>query len=376
MTEQSKDGSHEETKKQTMTYYINPEGDDRANGNEKFPLCTISRALELAVSVKQPVQIVLQPGIYTAFSLSEVCGTPDQPIVIRGQNPVPVDFTLMDRIDPKRMDPMPAREALDNGTWQLQSGDGLAVIEGNEDGGAELCGCKDLVLKDMVFYNAHATLRLRSCRRVTVADCVMTGEPQRAVHGILFSVEGPEDQPSREVQLERILTYNLKECGIVVEPGALFDSCWESCIAHSMQSSGGDGFSFLHVLPTDQPGAHPNRSNGIFPDGVEYNITMRRCLALRNRLDGFDIGQGVGGITLDMCIGDGNGWGEWYAKDLKVWSGKIRVRHTRMTGRTLFVSGAAEMVDFKLGSFDMRVGYGSVPGAAFAVPLKSSPKRS
>jgi hypothetical protein len=353
-------------KTRQTTYHINPQGNDRAEGTASAPLRTLGRALKKAAAATQPAELVLQPGVYPPLSLSDVRGVTGRPLVIRGLNPLPIDFSVTAQLEGNRMEWRPAREALDRGVWQLRAADGLAIIEGTGSDGSELCDCSDLRLEHLAFFNGRTAVALRRCERVTVADCVITGEPAHAVHGIAFRVGGAEDQPSRGIRLERVLAYNLKECGFTVQPGALFDSCWEACIAHGMQSSGGDGFSFSHVVPNDKPGSHPNRKQAAFPNGVDYRITLRRCLALRNRLDGFDLGQGVGGITLEMCLGDGNGWGEWHSKDLKVWSSNNRLIQSRMTGRTLFVKGVTEMREFMAGTFDVRVGYGRNSGSEFA----------
>jgi hypothetical protein len=348
-------------------YYLSPAGDDQATGTREAPLRTVAAAVARASSEHRPCHLTLLPGLYPPLVLRDLHGTAEGPIVIRGSQPVGVDFSVCAELEPGRMEWRPAREGLDRGTWQLPSGDGLAIIEGSPDALSELVDCSDLRVENLVFYNGRVGLALRRCQRVTIADCVLTGEPAKAVLGIAFRIHGPEDQPNRAIKLERVLAYNLKECGFSVEPGALFESCWESCIAHAMQSDGGDGFSFSHVVPTDKAGGHPNR---VFADGINYGITLRRCLALRNRLDGFDLGQGVGGVTLELCLGDGNAWGAWHSKDLKVWSGNNRLLQCRMTGRTLFVQGSTEMRGFMSGASDFRVGYGPASGAAFARPLQ------
>ena len=348
-------------------YYISPEGNEQADGSAAAPLRTLGEALKRVAHAPGPAEIVLLPGVYPPLSLRGAQGTPERPVVIRGLQPVLIDYSVPAQLD-RRMEWQAARLALDSGAWQLPDANGLAVIAGGADG-SEICGCANLRLEHLVFYNGRNVLAVRRCREVTIADCVVTGEPAQSVNGVAFRVGGPDDEPSRRVTVERVLVYNLKENGFVVEPGALFDSCWESCIAHGMQSSGGDGFAFLHVLPSANPSAHPNR---VFPDGIQYDITLRRCLALRNRLDGFDIGQGVGGVTLELCLGDGNAWGEWHSKDLKVWSGSNRLIQSRMTGRTLFVNGTTEMRDFKAGTSDVRVGYGTASGKPFATPLRES----
>lgn len=353
-------------KTRRITYYLSPKGNDRAAGTASAPLRTLGRALKKAAAAKQPVEIVLHPGVYPPLSLHQLRGTVKRPAVIRGQKPPPIDYTVVAKLDGGRMDWRPVREALDRGVWQLPDAQGLAIIEGTGTDGSELCDCADLRLENLVFYGGQTALTVRGCQRVTVADCVATGDPAHAIHGVAFCVRGPDDQPSRQIRLERVLAYDLKECGFMVQPGALFDSCWESCMAHSMQSGGGDGFSFLHVLPDNSPGTHPNRRKGLFPNGVDYGITLRRCLALRNRLDGFDIGQGVGGITLETCLGDGNGWGEWHSKDLKVWSGGNRLVQSRMTGRTMFITGTTAMQGFMAGTCDVRVGHGRNSGSEFA----------
>lgn len=358
------------------TYHISPGGNDRAAGTASAPLRTLDRALKKAAMAPQPAVIVLHPGVYPPLALRRVRGVSDRPVVIRGRNPIPVDFSITAQLDGQRMNWRPAREALDQGVWQLPSTEGLAIIAGSGRDGSALCDCADLRLENLAFYNGWTGLALERCERVTVADCVITGEPDHSVVGVHFRTGGPEDRPNRQIRLERVLAYNLKECGFTVQPGALFDSVWESCIAHSMQSGGGDGFSFSHVVPNDSPGSHPNRLHGVFPNGVDYQITLRRCLALRNRLDGFDIGQGVGGVTLEMCLGDGNAWGEWHSKDLKVWSGGNRLIQSRMTGRTMFVTGTTEMRGFMAGTFEVRVGYGrNAGGAAFASRERPSVRR-
>jgi hypothetical protein len=156
-----------------------------------------------------------------------------------------------------------------------------------------------------------------------------------------------ETEPSRFLRFERVLAHGMKENGFRVDRGGARDVEWECCLAHGMMSEGGDGFSFGHAKPLKEPAA-PSRH--VFPDGVDCRMRLVRCVAMRNRLDGFDLGHGVRGVTLEGCFGDGNGWAEYYARDLKVWSGGNAFRRCRMTGRSQFVSGSSELEDFRSGT--------------------------
>lgn len=289
------------------------------------------------------MEIVLAPGAYPADGLSEVGGEEGRPIRIRGAGAMPVDWTTIREVD-RELFSIPIREALDAGRLSLGSTEGIAVIEGRgQPVGLRLDHCAHLLIENLALRDAGTNLEFHACSRVTVRDCVVTGDPSTTREGVVMRLTEEETEPNRFLRFERVLAYGMKENGFRVDRGAAHDVEWECCLAHGMQSEGGDGFSFGHVKPI--PGSRHD-----YPDGWDGRLKLVRCVAMRNRLDGFDIGHGVRGVTLEGCFGDSNGWAEYYARDLKVWSGGNVFRRCRMTGRAQFVSGSSLLEDFRAGT--------------------------
>lgn len=269
----------------------------------------------------------LAAGSYPPAVITGWRGTTDQPIVVRGPLPLPVDWTTIREVD-RELYAVPIRQALDAGKLSLPATEGLAVVEGRgAPVGLLLKDCEHVRIEGLVVRDAGRNLVIQGSSHITITDCAVTGAESET--GVAL-----EPGVSRWVRFERVLAYGMKENGFAVEPGAAFDIEWDCCLAHGMQSKGGDGFCFKHVAPAE----------------VDYRMRLVRCVALRNRLDGFDLGKGVGGVTLQFCLGDSNAWAEFYAKDLKVWSGGNTFRRCRMTGRSQFVSGSSTLEDFKTGT--------------------------
>ena len=323
---------------------VSPFGDDGAKGSYDAPWRTLARALD---GVRPGAEIVLFPGAYPAATLSGIRGEEGHPIVLRGERVIPIDWTTIREVD-RELFAVPIREALGAGRLSLASTEGLAAIEGRGSPvGLLLKGCAHLRLENLVFRNAATNLEFHGCRHVTVRDCVVTGDPSLSLEGVALRIAEEETEPSRFLRFERVLAYGMKENGFCVNRGAAYDVDWDCCLAHGMRSEGGDGFSFQHVKAVK--GTEPS-SRHVFPNGVDYRMRLVRCVAMGNRLDGFDLGNGVGGVTLEKCFGDGNGWAEYYARDLKVWSGGNVFRRCRMTGRAQFVSGSSTLEDFRAGT--------------------------
>lgn len=326
--------------------YVSSKGNDLAEGTKERPFVSIERALK---GVEAGTVIVVGEGRYGAVAIMGVRGTAERPIVIRGEVAPAVDLSAAEQLTQDVL-VWPLRKALDEGKLSLAPDAKACCIDGE---GAEVGllveDCAHLRIENLVIRDAQTNLALRGCEQVVVRDCVLCGDPKRSVRsvqGAVLQIQDMKRPPNRFIRFQRVLAYGLKENGFCVQPGAAYDVEWDSCVAHSMDSNGGDGFSFSHVTPTDSPDHHPGR---MFPNGIDYRMRLVRCAALRNRLDGFDLGQGVGGLTLEYCLGDGNGWGAYYAKDIKIWSSNNTLRRSRMTGRILFVRGVNTMEDFKTG---------------------------
>jgi hypothetical protein len=305
--------------------------------------------LQQAAALARPGTVIqLAAGRYGCAELRNLAGTPEAPIIIRGPATPPIDFSVLATMD-QSLYVEPLREAMADGRFTLADDDQrhLAVIStpGSEIALA-LYDCTHVRIENLVLRDARANLLIQRSTALTVRDCVMTGTPPHSVAGVVIHRNTMAQPPSQYIEFQRVAVYGLQENGFVVHPGAAFDVQWRQCVAHSMESHGGDGFSFSHVTPTDPPRQTPCRA---FPDGINYRFLLYQCAALNNRLDGFDLGHGVGGVTLDLCLGDGNGHGAYYAKDIKVWSSNNTLRRTRMTGRILFVSGTNTLEDFKTG---------------------------
>ena len=317
--------------------HVSPTGDDGSSGSPEAPLRSVAKAL---ASARPGAVVHLAAGEYEPFGVTGLAGTPRDPIVIRGQCPPPVDFTPLEALDHDVL-VLPLRQALEDGRLALATAAGLTAVNGRgHETGLTVTDCRHVRIENLVLRDARMNLAVSRSRDVTLSNCVAFGDPAVSVHGFCLRIQHWSDRPSGAVRFHRCLAYGLKECGFSVQAGAAFDVQWDCCIAHGMDSGGGDGFSFGHVIRDDNP---------LYHNGVDYRMKLTRCAALRNRLDGFDLGNGVGGLTLEYCLGDRNGWGAYYAKDLKVWTGGNTFRHCRMTGRVLFVRGTAALEDFKTG---------------------------
>lgn len=323
--------------------YVSPSGSDQSDGSASTPFASLSQAARAA---KPGTVIHLSAGVYAPAEIKGLAGTAEQPIVIAGAAVPPIDFTPVEQLD-NSVYVMAVRQALDDGRFGLASSDGLAVIDGaGAEIGLLLTECQHVRLENLVMRDSRMNLVIRGCRNLVVSHCVVHGDPSRSIFGASLHLLDPDHPHSQFVQFDHVLAYGMKENGFGVAAGSAYDVQWNCCIAHSMQSSGGDGFSFSHVVPVAN---QPARSLRQFPNGIDYRMRLTRCVALRNRLDGFDIGHGVGGITMEHCLGDGNGIAAYYSKDLKVWSSGNTFRRCRMTGRILFVGGSNYMQDLKTG---------------------------
>jgi hypothetical protein len=288
--------------------------------------------------------INLEAGLYAPATFQGLKGTAENPITVRGPKAPPIAFEHLSALD-INVYVVEIRNAFKAGQFSLENTDGLAVVDGTgHETALALLDCQHVHLENLVLREARTNLMMRRCENLTVRDCVLTGQPPKSVVGAQLFRETMEEAPNQTIRFERVAAYGMKENGFGVSAGAAFDVQWNCCLAHSMESDGGDGFSFSHVTPTDPP-----RGCRVFADGIDYNFHLLRCVALNNRLDGFDLGQGVGGVTLEYCLGDGNGHGAYYAKDIKVWSSNNNLLSTRMTGRILFVKGVNRLEDFKTG---------------------------
>lgn len=322
--------------------HVAPTGNDAAAGSCHAPLRTLTTAFQRA----QPgTTIILAPGIYAPAVAAGLRGTAEQPVILRGQMPLPLDWTTVQEVD-RELYAVPLRQALDAGRLSLPADRKLAVIDGRgQPVGLLVKDCAHFQLENLVIQNAATNLALHGSTRFTVKDCILTGAGSET--GVALCLANDEVEPNRFIRFERVLAHGMKENGFAVEPGAAFDVDWECCLAHGLQSTGGDGFCFMHVKQVKDK---PLYSRHAFPDGLDYRMHLVRCVAMRNRLDGFDLGNGVGGITLQYCLGDCNAWGEFYAKDLKVWSSGNVFRRCRMTGRVQFISGTSTLEDFRSGT--------------------------
>ncbi len=324
--------------------YVSPAGSDTAAGDPAHPLRSPVKAAERATP---GMVIQLEHGTYAPIILDGLRGTAEHPIVLRGKSPLPLDWTTVMEVD-REMYAVPIRHALTAGHLSLAATNGLAVIEGYGSAvGLLVRNCEHLRIENLVVRDARTNIEFHGARQVTIQDCVATGDPAASISGVVLAINEDETEPNRFIRFERVLAYGVKETGFAVTRGAAYDVEWECCMAHGMMSNGGDGFSFQHVVPGkhDEPGV-PHVS----PEGVNYRMRLTRCVAMENRLDGFDIGKGVGGLTLQFCLGDRNAWAEYYAKDLKVWSSGNTFIRCRMTGRVQFISGTHTLEDFRSGT--------------------------
>ncbi|MFZ4696197.1 MAG: DUF1565 domain-containing protein, partial [Verrucomicrobiia bacterium] len=264
--------------------FVFPSGDDAADGSRKAPWRTLARALE---RVRPGMEIVLCPGAYPVAKFSGVCGEEGRPIRIRGEGAMPIDWTTIREVD-RELFSIPIREALDAGRLSLKGGEGIASIDGRGHSvGLRLDRCEHLVIENLALRDAATNLEFHGCRHVTVRDCVVTGDPSLSLEGVVLRIAEEETEPSRFLRFERVLAYGMKENGFSVNRGAAYEVDWDCCLAHGMRSEGGDGFSFQHVRAVK--GTEPS-SRHVFPVGVDYRMRLVRCVAMGNRLDGFDLG--------------------------------------------------------------------------------------
>lgn len=322
-------------------FFVSPDGEDGAAGTAKQPM-SLSHALYKA---RPGTRIVLKAGKYPPIVLEGLRGTAARPIVIRAEKAPALDLKPLAKID-KNVYVRAIRRNLDAGKFAITDTDGLAVIGGRRAAvGVMIRDCRHVRVEGLVVRDAYTGIQLQRCKHVTLSGGVVFGDPAVAYYGVTLHRDNMDEEPSSRLHFERMVAYGLKENGFGVHPAAAFDCTWDCCLAHSMQSSGGDGFCFSHVSETPDKQS-PCR---VYKDGIDYRFRLVRCAAVRNRLDGFDIGDGVGGVELEFCLGDGNGWGAYFAKDIKVWSSNNTLIRTRMTGRILFVNGVNRLENFKTG---------------------------
>ncbi|MCG3149121.1 MAG: hypothetical protein PCFJNLEI_02580 [Verrucomicrobiae bacterium] len=70
-------------------------------------------------------------------------------------------------------------------------------------------------------------------------------------------------------------------------------------------------------------------------DCVVTGAASETGVALGNRRDGFVLAKGGGGATMQFCLGAGNAWAEYDAKDLKAWSVGNTFRRCPMPGESI-----------------------------------------
>jgi hypothetical protein len=308
--------------------YVSPTGDDANAGTKASPLKSVAKAVAGAAA---GTVVNLLPGVHAPFRLKGLSGSSLDPIVLRGDVPLPLDFSqsaaLAEGGANQALDIEPIRKALREGKFSVGEADGLAVIDGQGTGGIVVQDCSHLIIENLVVRNGGMSI---SGTNVTARNC--------AAHsgGNGVNVSG------RSVRLERIVSYGHAVGGFGLDAPEDGQVELVECIAYDNGRRGrqdgksqGDGFS-----------------SGSKRIG---RIHMLRCLSLNNWSDGFDFKPGDG-LILEFCVGDGNGDLGYGFKDLKIWTGGSIVIRTRATGRVLFVSGTHELRDFKTGVRDAEAG--------------------
>lgn len=298
--------------------YVSPAGDDTNSGEAARPFKSIGKA----VAGAGPGTIVhVSGGIYGPFKAAGLSGSPENPIVIRGEAPLPLDFTeaaaMSDTGTNRSLAIQPIRKALRDGKFSIAREDGLAVIDGQGKGAVTVQGCTNLIVENLVIRRTSLGI---SGYDVTLRNCALHSGGGVTAGGSL-------------VRLERVVSYSNGGGGFALHPGPSGTIACVECVAHDNGRTGrqdgksqGDGFS-----------------SG---DKKIGGIRLLRCLSLGNWSDGFDF-KGGDGLVFEYCVGDGNGDLGYGFKDFKVWSGGSVIIRSRASRRALFVAGTHELRDFK-----------------------------
>lgn len=303
--------------------YVSPTGSDDAEGTKDKPLKSVAKALEGA---GPGTTVTLLPGVYPPCTIKDLSGDADNPIVVRGAAPLPLDFSqaaaMTDGGPNQALDVNPIRKALREGKFSVSKEDGLAVVEASVKNGLAVQDCSHVIVENLVVRGGGAGITV-SGEDVTLRNC--------AAHGCGTGIHAG----GKQVRLERVVAYGNQGGGIGL--GCPEDGRVElvECIAwdngrrgRQDRQSQGDGFS-----------------SGSKKIG---RIHLLRCLSLNNWSDGFDFKPGDG-LVFEYCLADGNGDLGYGFKDFKIWTGGTVIIRSRAAGRALFVSGMHELRDFKTG---------------------------
>lgn len=291
--------------------YISPAGKDDAPGTADRP----RRSLQAALAAAKPGTVVhAAAGVYGPVSLENAGGDDNNPIVVRGPIPPPVDYSTLDALGGQALRLEPIRQALTGGRFTLAGTNGLAVVDAaGAKYGISLRACRGLVFENLVVQNAGVNLDIHESHHLTLRDLVVR---EARTEGVEFSAgvhltrssqlmarqQYGRDRPDAQSDhflLQRITSYGHWGEGFWIDVDAVTDVEFDRCIAHNNGRGQPPPSRFVH-----------NRSGFIYRPAPRSYPRHRfiRCASLDNIADGFDLGRdGIGGLVLEYCVAEGNG---------------------------------------------------------------------